>query len=88
MTYLINYVFQLNQDLNIHVFNMIAGKNKSKILRKDMSCKCKCKFDGRMCNSNQKWVNEKCRCKWKNIIYVKKIIFRILLHVAAKMENV
>ena len=34
MTYLINYVFQLNQDSNIHVFNMIAGKNKSEILRK------------------------------------------------------
>ena len=24
----------------------------------------------------------------KNIIYVKKIIFRILLHVLAKMENI
>ena len=33
---------------------------------------CKCKFDGRKCNSNQKWNNDKfeCECKkhnkWKN----------------------
>ena len=44
--------------LNIHVFNMITGK--SKILTKDISCKCKCKFDGRKCNSNQKWNNNNC----------------------------
>ena len=28
-----------------HVFNMITGKNKSKILTKDISCKNKCSFD-------------------------------------------
>ena len=26
---------------------MITGKNESKFLTKDISCKCKCKFDGR-----------------------------------------
>ena len=34
------------EDLNIHVFNMITGKNESKILTKYISCKCKCIFDG------------------------------------------
>ena len=29
------------EDLNINVFNMITGKNESKILTKDISCKCK-----------------------------------------------
>ena len=48
------------EDLNIHVFNMIAGKNESKILTKDISCECKCKFDGKKSNSNQKWNNDKC----------------------------
>ena len=27
----------------------------------------KCKFDGRKCNSNQKWNNDKCSCKCKNL---------------------
>ena len=46
--------------LNIHVFNMITGKNVSKILIRDISRECKCKFDGRKCKSNQKWNNDKC----------------------------
>ena len=46
-------------DLNIHVFNKITGINESKILKKNKSCKCKCKFDGKKCNSNQKWNNNK-----------------------------
>ena len=38
---------------------MIAGINVSKTLIKHRSCECKCKFDGRKCNSNQKWNNNK-----------------------------
>ena len=38
------------EDLNLSVFNMIAGINKLKTLREYMSCKCK--FDGRKCNSD------------------------------------
>ena len=32
------------EDLNIHAFNVITGKNESKTLTKDVSCKCKCRF--------------------------------------------
>ena len=39
--------------LNLCVFNMIIGLNESKILTKDISCKCKCKLDSRICNSSQ-----------------------------------
>ena len=53
------------EDLNIHVINMITGVNESKILTKHVSCQCKCKFDGRKCNSNQKWNNNKCWCERK-----------------------
>ena len=48
------------EDLNIHAFNMITKINESKILTKDISCKCKCNFDGRKSNSNQKWNSDKC----------------------------
>ena len=48
---------------------MIAGIDKSKTLTKHTSCKCKCIFDGRKCNSNQWWNNGKCRreCKKRHI---------------------
>ena len=54
------------EDLNLCVFNMIAGKNESKILTEYIPCKCKCKYDGSKCNSNQKWNNDKCWCECKN----------------------
>ena len=64
---------------------MITGINESKTLTKHISCECKCKVDGRKCNSNEKWNNDKCRCECKkHHIYVKRIIFGILLHVVAK----
>ena len=44
---------------------MITGINKSKVLTKHISCKCKCKFDWRECKSNQNWNNDKCRCEFK-----------------------
>ena len=47
------------------MFNIITGINESKTLTKHLSCKCKCKFDGRKCNSNQKWNNDKCQCEYK-----------------------
>ena len=38
---------------------MITEKNKSEILTKDISCKCKCKFSGRKYNSDQKQNSDK-----------------------------
>ena len=54
------------KDLNISIFNIIKGINESKTLTKHISCECKCKFDGRKCNSNQKRNDNKCWCKCKN----------------------
>ena len=51
--------------LNLSVFNMIAGINESKTLAKHIPCECTFKFDGRKCNSNQWWNNNKCRCECK-----------------------
>ena len=53
IAYLIQHVFQLKQNSKIHAFNLITGKNESKILTKDISCKCKCNFDGRKCASEK-----------------------------------
>ena len=45
---------------------MITGINESKTLTKHISCECKYIFDGKTCNLNQSWNNDKCRCVYKN----------------------
>ena len=57
------------EDLNLSVFNIIAGINQLKTLTKHISCECKCKFDGKECNSNQWWnsSNSRCECKKHNM---------------------
>ena len=54
------YIPNKAKDLNLSVFNMITGIKKSKTLTKHISCECKCRFDGRKCNSDQWWNNDKC----------------------------
>ena len=48
------------ENLNLSLFNMTTGINESKTLAKHISCECKYKFDGRKCNSDQSWNNDKC----------------------------
>ena len=63
------------EDLNLHVFDMITGINESTTSTKHISCKCECKFDSKKWNSNQKWNNDKSRCKCKiqkNLVCAKK----------------
>ena len=57
------------EDLNLSEFNMITRINESKTLAKHISCECKYKIDGRKCNSNKWWNNDKrrCECKKHNI---------------------
>ena len=40
------------EDLNLSVFNMVTVINESKTLTKHITCKCKCRFDGKKCNSS------------------------------------
>ena len=44
---------------------MNTGINESKTLTKDIPRECKCKLDGRKCNSDQWWNNDKCWCDYK-----------------------
>ena len=56
------------EDMNQKVFNMIKGINESKILAEHISCEFRCEFDGRKCNSRQKWNNDNCHCECKKLI--------------------
>ena len=57
---------------------MIIGINELKTLTKHISCECKCR--------RNKMINVDVNVK--NVMHVKKIMFIILLHVIAKMENI
>ena len=48
-----NKVCVPNKSEDLSVFNTITRINESKALKKHISCKCKCKFDGRKCTSDQ-----------------------------------
>ena len=89
MTYLIKYVVQIKQKiLNIHVFNMIPGKNESNILTKDISCECTCRFDEKNVIQINGRTSVNVDVSIKNVVYLKKIILGILVHVVVKMENI
>ena len=53
------------EDVNMEVLNIIKGINESRTYAKHISCECRCPFDGRKCNSRQKWNNDKCQCECK-----------------------
>ena len=59
------FVPNKTEDLSLSVFNMITRTNESKPLTKHISCKSKCRFDGKKCNSDQWWNNDQCRCDCK-----------------------
>ena len=67
---------------------MVIGINDSKTLTKYISCECKCRFNGRKCNLDNGGIMINVDVSVKNVIYVKKIMFGILLHVIVKMENI
>ena len=43
----------------VYVPNKTEDLNESRILTKHISCECKCKFNSRKRNFNQKWNNDK-----------------------------
>ena len=54
------------EDLNSSMFKVITGMHDSNILAKDISCKCKCRFDGKKCDSDQWWKNGRYWYECKN----------------------
>ena len=77
------------EDLNLSVLNTITGINESKTLRKDLSYECKCEFDERsdLIQINI-YIIINVDVNVKKVMYVKRSMFRILLQVIVKMENI
>ena len=70
--------------LQENYFHNDYRKKRIKIFNENISCECKYRFDGKY-NPDQWWNNENVYVSIKNVMYVKKIIFGTLLHVAAKI---
>ena len=87
MTYLV-CVPNNTEDLNLSTLNMITWTNESKILTKDISCKCKCRFDRKNVIQINGEITVNVDVSAKNVMYVKKIIFGILTQVVVKIENI
>ena len=66
---------------------MVTGINESKILIKHLSCESKCRFDEKNIIQINGGIMKNVDVSVKNM-YVKKIMFGILLHLIVKMENI
>ena len=56
------------KDLNVRVFNLMSRTNETRFIKWHEKCKCKCRLDGIICNSKQRWNGDKCRCECKELI--------------------
>ena len=53
------------KDLNVKVFNLMSRTNETRFIKWQETCKCVCRLDGIICNSKQRWNENKCRCECK-----------------------
>ena len=56
------------KDLNIKVFNLMSRTNETRFIKWHETCKCICRLDKIICNSKQRWNEDKCRCECKELI--------------------
>ena len=61
-------VLDIVKDLNVRVFNLMSRNNETRHIKWDKTCKCICRLDKIICNSKQRWNEDKCRCKCKELI--------------------
>ena len=51
--------------ISVKVFNLMSRTNETRLTEWYETCKCKCRLDASVCNSKQRWNEEKCRCERK-----------------------
>ena len=56
------------KNMNAKVFNLMSRTNKTRHIKSHEICKCKCTLDASVCNSKQRWDNDKFRCECKELI--------------------
>ena len=56
------------KNLNVKVFNLLSKTNETRHIKWHETCKCICRLDKIICNSKQRWNEDKCRCECKELI--------------------
>ena len=56
------------KNLNVKVFNLMTLTNETRHIKWHETCKCICRLDKIICNSKQRWNEDKCRCECKELI--------------------
>ena len=56
------------KNINIKVFNVMSRTNETRYLNWHEICKCKCRLDASVCNSKQRWNEDKCKCECEELI--------------------
>ena len=56
------------KDLNVRVFNLMSRTNETRHMKWHETCKCICRLDKIICNSKQRWNEDKCGCECKELI--------------------
>ena len=57
------------KNLNVRAFNLMSRTNETtRHIEWHETCKCKCRLDASVCNSKQRWNDDKCRCQSKELI--------------------
>ena len=46
----------------------MSRTNETRHINWHETCKFKCRLDARVCNNKQRWNDDKCRCKCKELI--------------------
>ena len=54
--------------MNDKVFNLVSRTNETRYIKWRETCKCKCRLDASACNNKQRLNEDKCRCKYKELI--------------------
>ena len=67
------------KNLNVKVFNLMSRTDEARQIEWHETCKCKCRLVGSVCNSKQRWNEDKCRCEYKELIYKRCMQWRICL---------
>ena len=46
----------------------MSRTKETRLIEWHETCKCECKFGANICNKKQRWNDDKCRCKYKELI--------------------
>ena len=58
----------ITKNLNVKVVNLMTLTNETRHIKWHEWCKCICRLDKIICNSIQRWNEDKCRCECKELI--------------------